>query len=77
MGCPMDQSYETLLGGTAVSRLLTLHAVLLHLLHLGDALPQVAHEACAVLLTRGGEHDQDLPLAPRDGRGQPDPMGVV
>lgn len=68
-------------GGSGLSgpedRTLTFHSVFLHLLHFGDAFPEVADEAGAVLLTRRHEDYQHLPLAAQDGRGEPDPVSVV
>ncbi len=45
---------------------LTLHSVFLHFLDLSNALPQITDKACAVLLTRGREHNQDFTLTARD-----------
>lgn len=58
-------------------KLLTLDAVLLHLLDLGDGLAQVVCELLAVLRVRGVEDDEDLHVRARDGRGEPDAVGVI
>lgn len=57
--------------------LLTLHAVFLHLLHLGDGLPQVRCEAQPVLEAGGIEDDEDFALSTRYCRQQLDPKLVI
>lgn len=59
------------------SWVLTLHAVFLHLLHLGNGLAQVGCEAQPVLEAGGIEDDEDFALPARYCRQQLDPKLVV
>lgn len=56
---------------------LTLYSVLLHFLDLGDGLSQVVCELLSVLGVGSVEVDQHFDVRARNGRRQPDPVGVI
>lgn len=70
---------DTVSGGGEgdMARVLTLHAVFLHLLHLSDGLTQVRREAQPVLEAGGIEDDEDFSLPARYCRQQLDPKLVI
>lgn len=66
-------------GGAVVvcNRRLTLYSVLLHFLDLGDGFSQVVCEFLSVLGVGSVEVDQHFDVRARNGRRQPDPVGVI